>query len=944
MKLNCKWALALLPLFFAGCEDKIDQPTPSIAYEGDDVRFSVDNSPNSRTMYENQWDEKNTQAIYWGNYVTNDEEFVNIYCPDNPERGFARYKVTPKSDGNSNVAETIVKTSEIGVQWGASGKPYTFYAFYPADRASTTLENGNTIRATVGTGQSPQAYKYAEITAGETSPDLNTLTELESFKTYNEANYNPSGSIATGGAKTIYGMPDMNAAVMVAQKTMAAEDFGKDVPLQFKVLADVLDITLNGPVRPNTLNTDSEAQFIQIQAVTIEVVTPKENNSTDKEGNPITDVSKFETDNSVLISGSFDLNMADGTVSNISGNSTVQLQTSMSNADGGVYYPTLFVRKDTESSAYADLDHLRLRAFLIPGQITGSNLNKLRVHLQTNCGDFYQMLENDGNFVTGNIYPVKFGYFKVRGADFDLKAWIGQLNPDIFISELSIPGAWHAANTNYQGSQSLKDMYNAGVRAFEVHTKNGSRLMKYNDFGTDFNINNESENFEEPFIESSTTPRSVQPNYTVTNTGEEENATITINGTEYNRRRQITATATVVYSETENKYTVPKFWLRLFRTTDEADPDVSTPLSTAIIELAQSMNKDGLMFLEIGEESASSISAPYRSCESSTTTYTWDNVTITGYEGGSRRLFTTTWSGNISWNLSDLQLSAATSTKETKTDNDSGTFTMSGRQAWSIAVRSCFERLSTEINPSTEKPVLYSGNLDRFTTIRNVQGQIIAKVNTNDDSNEASYLWGDNCPALFSRWIQGSGATPLTINLKWKSPVAPYMAGTEQPDQNPDALRWCFTELDNITSIQTRKNAITEMNTIASNNYKARLHRTFYESCIGGFDNETDYQKDPIVTAAKCQTIATQMNTFALSRITNPTREAVPLGLVFMNYVIPPTGEETTYNSAALIRAIINNNKAFLLNRADLDTPAQLSKVEDKTNSNFTNTTQNPLK
>ena len=63
-----------------------------------------------------------------------------------------------------------------------------------------------------------------------------------------------------------------------------------------------------------------------------------------------------------------------------------------------------------------------------------------------------------------------------------------------------------------------------------------------------------------------------------------------------------------------------------------------------------------------------------------------------------------------------------------------------------------------------------------------------------------------------------------------------------------------------------------------------------------------------------------------------------------MNYVIPPTGEESTYNSTALIRAIINNNKAFLLRRKGEDTPAQLSKVEDKTNSNFTNTTQNPLK
>ena len=63
MKLNCKWALVLLPLFFAGCEDKIEQPTPSIAYEGDDVRFSVDNSPNSRTMYQDDCKDYNLFVV-----------------------------------------------------------------------------------------------------------------------------------------------------------------------------------------------------------------------------------------------------------------------------------------------------------------------------------------------------------------------------------------------------------------------------------------------------------------------------------------------------------------------------------------------------------------------------------------------------------------------------------------------------------------------------------------------------------------------------------------------------------------------------------------------------------------------------------------------------------------------------------------------------------------
>ncbi len=920
MNMNYKWILAFAPLVLAGCEDKIYEPEVPIASSGDDVLFSISNSPSSRTMYQDDWEEKTSQEIFWGNYVSGNDEYINIYSP-NTDRGFAKYKVNLQEQP-SNVAGTIVKMSEIGVQWGAPG-PHTFYAFYPADKASTTLANENTIRATVETGQSPQVYKYKENTNG-------TLTGISSFKDYNASQF--KNSIVTGNPKTIYGMPDMNAAVMVARKTMTAEEFGQPVPLQFNVLADVLDITLNGPVTPNTLGGNEagiSADYIQIQAVTIEAV--KVNGSK---------IDEYEIDDNLIISGSFDLNMSQeaadaGTMvdkSTISGNSTVQLQTSMTNADGGVYYPTLFVRGD--SHQYDALDHLRLRAFLIPGQITGENLGQLRVHLQTNCGDFYQMLNNDSNFATGMIYPVKFGYFLTRGMDFNLASWIGQLNPDIYISELSIPGAWHAANAAYQGGATLQKMYEAGIRAFEVHTKNGSNLMKYGDFGTPFD-DSETKTFEEPFIiKNSSKDISEKPTNIVT--GSEESESVTIDNQTYDRRRQVTATATVVYTESENNYVVPRFWLRLFRTTDEADPTKSTPLSTAIIELAKNMNKDGLMFLEVGMDGESAISAPYRSVETTKKTYTKANVTITGFEGGTSRNwpFSTTWSGKYSWNLDDIKFDDVTPTTSTESSNTPGKFTLPKQQAWAIAVRSCFERLESESNSATGKPVLYSGNLTANTTIRDVQGQIIAKINTNGKENEASYLWGNNCPALFSRWIAGSAEKPLTINLQWKSPVAPYNGG-DSGTPNTD-LRWCFSELDNITNLQTRKNAITEMNSVAAKNYAGGLHRTFYESAIGGYYDSTGEGK---VSEAACQTVAKELNTFTLSRITDPTRQPVPLGLVFMNYVIPPT--EADYNSAALIRAIINNNKAFLLNRADQEAAPQ---VENNANSHFTNNSKNPLK
>ncbi len=911
MNMNYKWILAFAPLVLAGCEDKIYEPEVPIASSGDDVLFSISNSPSSRTMYQDDWEEKTSQEIFWGNYVSGNDEYINIYSP-NTDRGFAKYKVNLQEQP-SNVAGTIVKMSEIGVQWGAPG-PHTFYAFYPADKASTTLANENTIRATVETGQSPQVYKYKENTNG-------TLTGISSFKDYNASQYN--NSTVTGNPKTIYGMPDMNAAVMVARKTMTAEEFGQPVPLQFNVLADVLDITLNGPVTPNTLGGNEakiKADYIQIQAVTIEAV--KVNGSK---------IDEYEIDDNLIISGSFDLNMSQeaadaGTMvdkSTISGNSTVQLQTSMTNADGGVYYPTLFVRG--ESHEYDAIDHLRLRAFLIPGQITGENLGQLRVHLQTNCGDFYQMLNNDSNFATGMIYPVKFGYFLTRGMDFNLASWIGQLNPDIYISELSIPGAWHAANAAYQGGVTLQEMYNNGIRAFEVATRNGTDLMQAGNFDQRFDINSTTENFEDPFTNISYT-NSVA-NETNLSYGQTETGYWNVNGRYYGQRRTVSGTGSIVQTKNETAYIVPKFWLRLYRFNDNS----SDPLSTAIINLAKNMNPDGLMFLEIGMTGETAISGvPYRSGYRTTATRQKDNESISGYEYIDEKSGST----YTQWNINNPSFTDSDSWTETsREDFGAGTFNLTGGQAWAIAVRSCLERLSTETNTATGKPVVYSGSLDANTTISMVQGTVIVKINTNYDTeannNEYQYAWGTNTPALFSRWMRSD--TPQTISLQWKSPVAPYIDGTTNPSTY---LRWCFTELDNVTDLTARKNAITTMNETAANNYKGGLHRTFYETSLGGYLYGS-------ATASNCQALAQELNPFTLGRITNPTRQACPLGLVFMNYAIAPNGDEATYQSAALIRAIINNNKAFLLNRADQEAAPQ---VENNANSHFTNNSKNPLK
>lgn len=893
MKAIIKMAFAVAPLLFVSCDNDVKQPAAMPAGDGDDVQFTVPSALESRTMYSDDWDpETKKQDIYWGNYIAAEKDSIKIFCKNTVNNTVAVYQV--EHGTNSNTAVDITKTGDKAMQWGGKEQTYNFYAFYPARQAGNNFLNGtdNTIRATVATGQSPTSYR-AEI-GGKNGKVVTSLQEVLN-----------NGTQSTANQTVIYGQPDMSAAIMYAKTSTEAKDgytlaeYGQPVPLNFNVLADVIDITLNGPVTPNNLGgnatTPEKADFINVQTVTLEAIDP---------------ATKERVDNKI-ISGNFDLNMETGEISNLSGNATIQLQLS-SSENGKQIYPTMYVRAATEKPVAGDIDQIRLRAFLIPGQI--KNLNELQIRVMTNCGEYTQALgDDDFNTVSGKIYPVRLGYFHNRGLAFDFSKWIGQLDPNIYISELSIPGAWHASNTNYQGAAAndLQAQYNAGVRAFEVHTINGTNPFTDSSFGTPVTSSNVQ---TMQFYEDELNPK--------------ENTNVEITGgnisfVSVGRYRRTDATVT------ETKYItyqqMPKIALRLYRsrniTSSTMNPDES--FSDALIALANVMNPDGLMFFEFGFERGADgvthrpVTVP---CKTITTTYKRQKtgVTLTG-SGWS--------SSNVEWDTSNVFTDDDPWDLESK---DIPTYDQSlelaDEKAWCIALESCLTRLKNTNSSKTGLPILYTDEVTPYTTIAKVKGKVIAKINTNNTENESVGIgWSGNTPALFSRWTTGSASKPLTINLQWGRPIVP-----EPLLESETALRWCFTEQDNVGDTDAgRQTAISLMNGEAYKNYQGGLHRTFYETSLGG------YLGGGTATESKCQELAKSLNKYALDKIVNPARNACPLGLVFMNYVIDPNDE---YYSKDLIRAIINNNAAFLLNRASgSGGTTTRNDVKENTNSSFVN-------
>lgn len=873
-----KYAIAfVLPLALAwGCKDDIEQKV-SIAEPGDEVEFTYAAVRSSRTIYDNNWNgnlegEEYKQQIYWGDYVNASQtDSVMIFCPQGA-RTYGEYAITPQ-DNNNNVSSTIVRLGDAGVQWGADAVTHDFFSFYPSQRVrnnqiTTTTENGTDhywVDVELAYGQDPVRYYGWK---GQ-NPDFNAAPDYNyMYEAPRTVPSDPTNDL--DNRVTWQALPNMKNAIMVARTSVTAgsEEYGNSVPLNYSVLADVLDFTISGPITPNRLNGNDNKDFITVQSVTLRA----------KEGSGIQ-----------AITGYFKVDILTGECVPQGNQTSIQLTTAgrrdPKDSDSGMpLYPILFVRSQTAPSATNPytVDQLRLRAFLIPGQV--KNLSDLEVVVSTDCGEYVQQLDDSANWhpAQGEIYKVKLPYFNFEGQPFDFTKWMSQLDDNIYITELSIPGTWHSSVANFQGGEDNIDyvkQYNAGIRAFEVQATNS--------MSDEVKVNSKSDNW-----------------------------TVTLGNISYSAGTS-TRTATVPFTATGSAD------MTFSRNTQLINYYTRNNVVDGMTTIHNVMNESAFVVVEIGMIG-----------EASGSSYEPGQYNVTSVEG--TMSIQQTLNGNI-WtpditpeyiqgqlNLEDTK--AISSYKSAQGEIQRKDYTDS--EAWAYAVYDALEQLANN-------GVIYKDRITRNTTLGDVRGHILIKINTNGAENGTGLnetLWRNSTPALFSRWMSGSGAEPLTINLNWGQAILPGIGGVGDLLTGDDDLRWCYTELDAVSDIDARKTAIDKIGNAIYNNYSLGLHRTWYEIAIGG------YMYSLGANLASCRIVASELNPYLLNVMTAPDRRLIPFGLVYMNCAL---ADNNTYHGADLIRAIINNNNAFRLNRKDA---AASPAVQDNTNSHFSNSPGNPLK
>lgn len=213
--------------------------------------------------------------------------------------------------------------------------------------------------------------------------------------------------------------------------------------------------------------------------------------------------------------------------------------------------------------------------------------------------------------------------------------------------------------------------------------------------------------------------------------------------------------------------------------------------------------------------------------------------------------------------------------------------------------------------------LVYDKEITPNTTINDVLGKLIVKINVDDNIAKSSY--GNNMNALLSytpflSQVSDEYVTPYYSSLYWKSWEDSYKSYSTTGSGVGDFV-WCFSSANRTASSKSdiptyddRKTALRSMMTYSREIYEASTHNVWFYLNVGG--TKTTSSKDETTSGTD---FATEMNNWLLGEIKAKT-DASPLGLVMFNQC---TGDN--YHGADIIKAVIEMNSKFYLKHAGDD-------------------------
>ena len=414
----CAVALAVL----SGCQDELGDRPGTPAQTGDEISFgsSLENTQDAqtRTVYKPGVDSDSDGEIdyYPVEWEPDGSDQIAIYCPQAANGNLVTYRVTP-DENNPSTSSAVVKVNEdqAGLQWGTADT-HAFSAIYPADKI-TGIQNGKMI-GTIPVEQDPVSWEK------DTDPET-------------------GGTIYTGVANTDY-------AYMWAYNTHNKSDSDTDVALQFKPWITILDVEINGPSGQEEAIKMSSVQIVSTSGETLN--------------------GEFEIDFTPVEQGTGQAPIFKQSGNAASERSTISIE--------------LYDHQEGDFITLRHGDKIVVRFYLLPkdeGFDTSTGRQDLQVRVTPfNMAVLTRTLNAVEGTQTGGILPHKVNRVILPSVtNLGPNYWMSSLNPNIYVTELSLPGSKmsYQSETNVSGRNaviyqdlSIEDQFRNGIRAFQFQT------------------------------------------------------------------------------------------------------------------------------------------------------------------------------------------------------------------------------------------------------------------------------------------------------------------------------------------------------------------------------------------------------------------------------------------------------------------------------------------
>ena len=424
--------LALVACLSSCSDDNFNGTIENPVQTGDEILFGstlsgdaevIESKVESRTVYGDRT--SSGVPVYWKEDGT---DTIAIFClqASQPANHLVNYKVMPETqdldkDGKPDKYQassvTKVNASEAGLQWGNPNEEHRFYAFYPASAVKGSAEENQTGQITANIPVTQQVQEWRPGTFTSDDPEFN-------------------------GKTCHFGLPNMNYAYMYAYNAVTPSQVqdGQFIDLQFHNLVTVLDITIQGPSSGTATITN-----VNVDALTEEGAKP-------------------------ILTGDFTCNIRN-TETGVVG--TCDPVGDFNEERGRISIPC-YDKKTNKFIQLGPGELLNVKAYIIPQDLENTVKKRtLRVTVSLLNGAPCRKTLQQADVTPHKINRVILPQLVTGGTNY----WMSSLDPNIYVSELSLPGSKmsyltsaNRANIVYQNA-TIEEQLMDGVRAFIFHAK-----------------------------------------------------------------------------------------------------------------------------------------------------------------------------------------------------------------------------------------------------------------------------------------------------------------------------------------------------------------------------------------------------------------------------------------------------------------------------------------